>query len=78
MIVKARTHVNMKSIKHVNIQAHELLNFKVHQHLIVQLPSDLTTIIKACMCPIIQRHEHFGVQKYRYILDQVCSHVVKK
>ena len=78
MIIKTRTHVSTKFIKYVNIQAHEHLNLKVHLHLTVELPSNLTIIIKACMCPSIQLHEPFGVQKYRYILDQVYSHAVKK
>ena len=78
MIVKASTHVSTRSTKKVNIQVHEHLNLKVHIHLTVQLPSDLTTIIKACMCLSIERHERFGFQAYGYIVEQVCSHVVKK
>ena len=78
MIVKASTHVSRRSTKKVNIQAHEHLNFEVHIHLTVQLTLDLSTIIKPCMCPSIQLHEPFGIQAYRYIVDQVCSHGVKK
>ena len=78
MIIKTRTHVSTKFIKYVNIQAHEHLNLKVHTYLTIQLPLDLTTIIKACMCQSIQRHERFGLQPYRYIVDHVCSHVGKK
>ena len=78
MIDKASTHVSTRSTKKVIIQAHEHLNLKVHIYLTVQLPSDLTTIIKACMCPNIQRHERFGLQAYGYIVEQGCSHVVKK
>ena len=78
MIVKASTHVSTRSTKHVNIQAHEHLNLKVHIHLTVQLPLDLTTIIKACMSPSIESLECFDLQAYRYIVDQVCSHVVQK
>ena len=78
MIVKEGTHVTTKSTKHVNIQAHEHLNLKVHIHLTIQLPLDLNTIIRACMCLSIQPHELFGLQAYRYFIDQVCSHVVKK
>ena len=76
MIVKASTQVSTRSTKHVNIQEYEHLNLKVHIHLTVQLPLDLTTIIKACMSPSIQLHERFNLQVYRYIVDQVCSHVV--
>ena len=78
MIVKASTHVSTRSIKHVNTQVHKHLNLKVHIHLTVQLPLDLTTIIKSCMCPRIQLHERFDLQAYRYIVDQVFSHVVQK
>ena len=78
MIVKASIQVSMRSTKHVNIQAHAHLNLKVYIHLTVQLRLNLTTIIKACMCQSIQRHERFGLQPYRYIVDHVCSHVGKK
>ena len=76
MIVKASTHVSTRSTKKVIIQAHEHLNFEVHIHLTVQLPSDLSTIIKPHMCLSIQLHDRFGLKAYRYIVDQVCSHVV--
>ena len=75
MIVKASTQVSTRSTKHVNIQAHEHLNFEVHIYHTVQLPSDLTTIIKARMSPSIQLIERFNLQAYRYIVEQVCSHV---
>ena len=77
MIVKASKQVSTRSTKLVNIQAHEYLNLKLHIHLTVQLPLDLTTIIKACMSPSIELLERFDLQAYRYIVDQVCSHVVK-
>ena len=75
MIIKASTQVSTSSIKHVNIQAHEHLNFKVHIHHAVQLPLDLTKIIRACMPLSINLIECFDLQAYRYIVDQVCSHV---
>ena len=78
MIVKASIQVSTRSTKHVNIQAHEHLNLKVHTYLTIQLPLDLTTIIKACMYQSIEPHESFDLQAYRYIVDHVCSHVVKK
>ena len=78
MAVKASTHVSTRSTNHMDIQAHAHLDLKVHIHLTVQLPLDLTTIIKSCMCPRIQLHERFDLQAYRYIVDQVFSHVVQK
>ena len=78
MIVKASTQVSTRSTKHVNIQEYDHLNLKVHIHLTVQLPLDLTTIIKACMSPSIQLVERFDLQAYRYIVDEVCPHVVQK
>ena len=75
MIVKASTQVSTRSTKQLNIQAHEHLNFKVHIHHTVQLPLDLTKIIKACMPLSIQLIERFELQAYRYIVDQVCSHM---
>jgi len=61
MIVKASTHMSMRSTKHMNIQEHEHLNLKVHMHHIVQLPQELSIIIKACVCSSIQLHEHFDL-----------------
>ena len=78
MIVKTSTQVSTRSTKHVKIQVHEHLKLKVHIHLTVQLPFDLTTIIKACMSPSIQLVERFDLQAYRYIVDEVCPHVVQK
>ena len=75
MIIKASTQVSTSSIKHVNIQAQEHLNFKVHIHHTFRLPLDLTKIIKACMPLNIQLIESFNLQAYRYIVNQVCSHV---
>ena len=75
---RSNTHVITRSTKKVNIQAHVHLILKVNIHLTVQLPLDLSTIIKAYMCPRIQLHERFGLQVYKYIVDKVCSHVVKK
>ena len=34
--------------------------------------------IEACECLSIQLHERFRLQAYRYIIIQVCAHVVKK
>ena len=78
MMVKASTQVSTKSTKHVNIQAHKHLNFQIHIHHAVQLPLDLTNIIKACMSLSIQLIERFTLQAYRYIVDQVCSYVDRK
>ena len=78
MIVKASTQVSTRSTKHANIQANEHLNHKVHIHPTVQLHLDLTNLIKTCMSPSIQLLEHFDLQAYRYIVDQVYSIVVQK
>ena len=78
MIVKASTHVRTRSTKHVNVQAHGHLDLKLHIHPTVQLHLDLTNLIKTCMSPSIQLLEHFDLQAYRYIVDQVFSHVVQK
>ena len=78
MIIEARTHVSTRSTKHVKIQVHEHLKLKVHIHLTVQLPLDLTRIIKASMFPSIELVERFNLRPYRYIVDEVCSHVVQE
>ena len=75
MIVRASTHVSTRSTKHVKIQAHEHLKLKVHIYLTVQLPLDLTRIIKASMFLSIKLVERFNLRAYRYIVDEVCSHV---
>ena len=54
--------MSTRSTKKVNKEAHEHLNLKVHIYLAIQLPSNLSTIIKACICPSIQLHERFGLE----------------
>ena len=68
-------HEIYKACEHTSTWA-----FKPQSTLIstVQLPLDLTTIIKVGMCSSIQIHERFGLQAYRYILDQVCLLVIEK
>jgi len=75
MIGKVSTHVRTRSIKHVNIQAHEQNNLKVHMHLIVQLPSVLSTIIKMFERTNIQVHDHLSLPAYTHISIQVCARV---
>ena len=62
MIIKGSTQASTRSTKHVNIQAHEYFDHKVHIHLTIQLPWDLTTIIKPCICPSIQLRDGFDLQ----------------
>ena len=73
MIVKTSTKVSTRSTKHVKIQAHEHLKLKVHIYLTVQLPLDLTRIIKASMFLSIELVKHFNLQAYRYIVDEMFT-----
>ena len=64
MIVNTNTCLSTRSTKHVSIQAHEHLNLEVHIHLTVQLPWDLSTIIK-----------DVSVQAFNYMNISVSKHI---
>ena len=72
---------HMWALDQQNIERTSIWAFKhpsTHIHLAVQSAYDWRTIIKVSEYVSILLHDRFNLQAYRYIVIQVCAHVVKK